>query len=83
MYGANDDIIFTVKLYQWPQLQSLIEQFGRKVKREYDESVIDETGQSDDIKFDCGIDQKGEAAAFEFCADVSVTTEGRTCMEVA
>lgn len=83
VYGANDDIVFTVKLCHWPQLQSLIEQFGREVKRECDTFEVDETCHSDDVKDDCLIDRKDEAVAFDFCArkdvetEVSVTPEGR------
>lgn len=82
VYGVNDDITLTVKLNHWRQLQSLIEQFGRKVKREcnaFVSCIISETCQSNDVKDDCGIDRKGEAVAFEFCArndaeaDVSMT----------
>lgn len=91
VYGVNDDIIFTVKLCHWYQLQSLIEQFGRKVKSEcdaFDLSVTDETSQIDDVKDDFGIDERDEVVAFEFCAgndvkaDVSLTTDGRTYVHV-
>lgn len=93
VYAGNDDIIFTVKLNQWSQLQSLIEQLECKVKREsdtFDLGVIDERCQSDDVKDDhgCGIDRQGEAVAFDFCArndvdvDVRAVKQGQTYLEV-
>lgn len=88
VYGENDGIILTVKLYEWPQLQSLIKQLECNVKRECDDAfdldVIDETYHSEDVKDDreWEIDRQGEAVAFDFCvrndveADVSVVKDG-------
>lgn len=48
----NDDTLFNLKLYRWPQLQTLIQQLSSNVKREDDR----------------GIDQQKDAVTFEFCA---------------
>lgn len=60
VFGANDDTIFNLKLDSWPQLQTLIEQFGCHVKRDDDMFVVSAV--------DGGIDQAQDVATFEFCA---------------
>lgn len=64
VFGENDDeIVFNLKLYRWPQLQNLIEHLGSNVKRE------------DCVDLDCRDnseisrrDVKDDAVTFEFCA---------------
>lgn len=79
VYGRDDDVLFTVKLCQWPQLQTLIEQFGLSMKREdepFNVSVIEETVlRNDDVKDDWDVDRKCEAVAFEFCATNNAETD--------
>ncbi|KAG4076675.1 hypothetical protein HA402_001962 [Bradysia odoriphaga] len=78
VYAENDDIIFTVKLNHWPQLQSLIEQLEHKVKRESEAfaltSFVDETSLSDDVK-DHIIDRQYEVVAFDFRAGNDLATD--------
>lgn len=71
----NDDTLFNLKLYRWPQLQILIEQLSNNVKLEEDlhfECVL-EKEQNAEIKEDYRNDQQedGVGVAFEFCTTVS------------
>lgn len=72
VFGEHD-VLFTVKLYQWSQLQTLIEQL-MTVKPEDDPEFV--RGLEKDlnceitrceVKDSCEIDQREEAATFEFC----------------
>lgn len=65
----NDDTLFNLKLYRWPQLQTLIEQLNQHVKVEDDlhfECVV-EKEQNAGVKDDCGNYQQEDVVAFEFC----------------
>ncbi|XP_037045726.1 zinc finger protein 423-like [Bradysia coprophila] len=74
----NDDMLFSLKVYSWPQLQTLIEQCGAQVKREVDLEFVDVVGkaansvknscqQKDTLAIECsGINTKAEAEVFDF-----------------
>lgn len=65
----DDDTLFNLKLYRWPQLQTLIEQLSNDVKCE------------DDLHFECVVEKEqkspvingdDDVASFEFCTTTDV-----------
>lgn len=73
VFGEHDNIIFTVKLHHWLQLQTLINQL-EIVKREDDPDFVrgldkDQNCEATrcEVKDDNGFDQQVEAPTFEFC----------------
>lgn len=90
VFGEKDDEIFNLKLYRWPQLQTLIDQLCVNVKHENQMNVIvisDDDGNEEPlcefrVKDEYGIDleRQNEDLVFEFCA-TNAKTEVRNGLE--